>query len=201
MLLFLDTGIRSNEALSLREKDFDYEQKVIKVPAPFAKNTRARILPVSKQTAKAISTLIKENSIFEDTDYIFLSNYGEKVDPSWIRTRIINYGKHANITNIRVSPHAFRHTFSKFYILNGGDAFTLQRILDHSTMNMVRKYVQMNGEDIKAQHHQFSPINNLKTIKRMKSDEHGRSIRESGYRANPTKINTNLGKGKSRRTA
>ncbi|MFJ5713166.1 hypothetical protein [Neobacillus sp. NPDC093127] len=38
MLLFLDTGMRCNEALGLRKKDFDYEQKIIKVPAPLAKN-------------------------------------------------------------------------------------------------------------------------------------------------------------------
>jgi integrase/recombinase XerD len=159
LLLFLDTGIRLNEALGLTSKNFDYDQKIIKVPAPLAKNTKARILPLSKKTAKMIQILIKENSIFEDTEYLFLSNYGSKIDPSWIRARIKKYGQQAGITNIRVSPHIFRHTFSKFYILNGGDAFTLQRILDHSTMNTVRKYVQMNGEDIKQQHHQYSPIN------------------------------------------
>ncbi|MCM2535134.1 tyrosine-type recombinase/integrase [Neobacillus pocheonensis] len=161
MLLFLDTGIRCSEALGLTKKNFDYEQKTIKVQAGLAKNTHARILPLSKKTAKALNTLIKENGIFEDIDYIFLSNYGGKIDPSWVRSRIKTYGKQVKIDNIRVSPHTFRHTFSKFYILNGGDAFTLQRILDHATMNMVRKYVQMNGEDIKNQHHQYSPVNNL----------------------------------------
>ncbi|OLS39176.1 tyrosine-type recombinase/integrase [Bacillus sp. MRMR6] len=141
--------------------DFDYEQKIIKVPAYLAKNTNARILPLSKKIAKALNMLIKENRVFDDIDFIFLSNYGGKIDPSWVRTRIKEYGQKANIKDVRVSPHTFRHTFAKFYILNGGDAFTLQRILDHSTMNMVRKYIQMNGEDIKEQHHQFSPINNL----------------------------------------
>ncbi|MEH7121560.1 tyrosine-type recombinase/integrase [Neobacillus vireti] len=161
MLLFLDSGIRCNEALGLKIKDFNYDQGIIKVPASLAKNTHARILPISKKTAKSLKTLIKENSVFESQDYIFLSNYGQKIDPSWIRSRIKEYGKKADIKDIRVSPHTFRHTFSKMYILNGGDAFTLQRLLDHSTMNMVRKYIQMNSEDIKKQHHQFSPINNL----------------------------------------
>ncbi|CAM3912897.1 hypothetical protein GCM10009865_54380 [Aeromicrobium ponti] len=161
LLLFLDTGIRANEALGLTSKDFDYEQKIIKIPATLAKNTIARILPLSKKTAKMIHTLIKENSIFEDTEYIFLFNYGGRIDPSWVRSRIKKYGEQAGIQNIRVSPHTFRHTFAKFYILNGGDAFTLQRILGHSTMNMVRKYIQMNGEDIKQQHNQYSPINHL----------------------------------------
>ncbi|PWW20231.1 phage integrase family protein [Cytobacillus oceanisediminis] len=91
----------------------------------------------------------------------FLSNYGGRINPSWVRSRIKQYGDQAGLRDIRVSPHTFRHTFAKFYILNGGDAFTLQRILGHATMNMVRKYIQMNGEDIKQQHHQYSPINHL----------------------------------------
>ncbi|WP_043929823.1 tyrosine-type recombinase/integrase [Bacillus sp. EB01] len=161
MLLFLDTGIRANEALGLTISDFYSEQKMIRVPAPLAKNTSARILPLSKRTAKMIQTLIKENSVFEDTEHLFLSNYGGRIDPSWVRSRIKTYGEQAGITNVRVSPHTFRHTFAKFYILNGGDAFTLQRILGHSTMNMVRKYIQMNGEDIRQQHNQFSPLNDL----------------------------------------
>ena len=92
---------------------------------------------------------------------IFLSNFGEKLDSSGVRERIKDYGVKANIKNVRVSPHTFRHTFAKLYILNGGDPFTLQRILGHSSMNMVRKYIQMNGEDIKSQYHQYSPIQHL----------------------------------------
>ena len=162
MLLFLDTGIRCNEALGLKSREFDYEQKIIKVPASLAKNKNARLLPLSKQTAKALNMLVKENGAFEEQcDYIFLSNYGQKIDQSWVRQRIKKYGEQANIKDIRVSPHTFRHTFAKFYVLNGGDAFTLQRILGYSSMNMVRKYIQMNGEDIKKQHHHFSPINYL----------------------------------------
>ncbi len=163
MVLMLDTGIRIREAVELKEEYFDYEQKMIKVPAAIAKNNKARVLPLSKKTAKLIQTLIKENRamIFHHIDNIFISNYGEKLDPSNIRDKIREYGRMAKIKGVRVSPHTFRHTFTKFYILNGGDAFTLQRILDHSTMNMVRKYIQMTDDDIKIQHNQFSPITSL----------------------------------------
>lgn len=81
-----------------------------------------------RKKAKVLNMLIKENSVFEDSEYIFLSNYGGKIDPSWVRSRIKIYDNLANINNVRVSPHTFRHTFAKFYIFNGGDAFTLQCI-------------------------------------------------------------------------
>jgi integrase/recombinase XerD len=165
MILMLDTGIRVSEALGLTIQSFNYEQKTILVPASVAKNKKDRILPLSKKTAKIINILIKENSALKERcDNIFITYYGEKLMPNVIRGRLRDYGKQAEITGVRVSPHTFRHTFAKFYILNGGDAFTLQRILDHSTMNMVRKYIQMNNEDIKLQHNQFSPLKFLDKV-------------------------------------
>ncbi|MFL6556662.1 MAG: tyrosine-type recombinase/integrase [Bacillus sp. (in: firmicutes)] len=63
------------------------------------------------------------------------------------------------MTNKRVSPHTIRHTGALFYILNGGEPFTLQRILGHSHMNMVRRYVQMTNMDVQNQHSAHSPLN------------------------------------------
>lgn len=55
----------------MKTKDFDFEQRVITVPAALAKNTHARILPLSNKTAKAIKMLIKEISVFKGQDFIF----------------------------------------------------------------------------------------------------------------------------------
>ncbi|WP_257145359.1 tyrosine-type recombinase/integrase [Bacillus cereus] len=71
------------------------------------------------------------------------------------------YGHNARIEGVRVSPHTFRHTFAKYYLLNNGDVMTLQKFLGHSSIEMVRKYVNMTSKDIVIQHNKHSPINNL----------------------------------------
>ena len=45
---------------------------------------------------------------------------------------------------MRCSPHTFRHTFAKTFLVNGGDLFTLQKILGHSSLAVVRLYVELS---------------------------------------------------------
>jgi len=53
---------------------------------------------------------------------------------------------------VRTNPHTFRHTFAKLYLLNGGDLFSLQKILGHTTLDMVRRYVNPDTDEVKRQH-------------------------------------------------
>jgi integrase/recombinase XerD len=76
-----------------------------------------------------------------------------------IRDNMRLFGNVAGIKNKRCSPHTLRHTGALFYILNGGDPFSLQRILGHSHMNMVRTYIQLTNMDVQKQHNIHSPLN------------------------------------------
>ena len=71
------------------------------------------------------------------------------------------YGQKASITGVRCSPHTFRHTFAKNYLMNGGDIFSLQKILGHSSLASVRVYLNLFATDVKKQHLRFSPVDNL----------------------------------------
>ena len=50
-------------------------------------------------------------------------------------------------------------------LMCGGDVFSLQRILGHSSLDAVRVYVNMAQADIKAAHQRFSPADNMKLSK------------------------------------
>ena len=64
----------------------------------------------------------------------------------------------AEIEGVRVSPHTLRHTFAVMYIRNGGDSFSLQEMLGHSTLEMTRRYVHLASRDVAEQHKKFSPM-------------------------------------------
>ncbi|WP_366249982.1 site-specific integrase [Terribacillus aidingensis] len=142
MYLMLDTGMRINEVCELENHDIDFKTRAIILPAAKNKNRKPRILPLSNQVVKLLLELVAENKANFDTEYVFVSNIGTRYNPNSFRKRLNNYKDIAGITK-RVSPHVFRHMFCRNYILNGGDIFTLQRIVGHADISTTRKYIQL----------------------------------------------------------
>ncbi|WP_160910466.1 tyrosine-type recombinase/integrase [Halobacillus litoralis] len=156
--LMIDTGMRISEVGSLTKEQVDFEQRYIHLPSDKVKNRKGRYVPISPKVNKALYQLIAENSSVFNVSEVFLSVYGTPFQPGSFRKRLITYRDKAGVKGVRVSPHSFRHYFAKNYILNGGDPFTLQLILGHSDMQIVRRYIQMNRTEVQAKHHQFSPF-------------------------------------------
>jgi integrase/recombinase XerD len=156
MLLMLDTGMRINEVANVKTQNIDQKRMVITVPAEIAKNRKSRTIPISRKVMKMLLELHAENKqYFEESDYVFLTAYGEPIQPDTFGRRIYQYGKEAGLE--RATAHMFRHTFARDYLLNGGDLFTLQIILDHADISTTRRYIQMDDNHVKEQHLKFSP--------------------------------------------
>jgi integrase/recombinase XerD len=92
---------------------------------------------------------------------LLLNDKGLPFTENGVQQMLRRYGKKAGITGIRCSPHSFRHTFAKNYLMNGGDIFSLQKILGHSSLASVRIYLNLFATDVKKQHLRFSPVDNL----------------------------------------
>ena len=69
----------------------------------------------------------------------------------------------AGITDKRISPHIFRHTFAVRYLILGNDPFSLQELLGHEDLATVLNYMHMNDETRQAQKRKYSPGDHLPT--------------------------------------
>jgi integrase/recombinase XerD len=156
--VLLDTLVRVCELVDIKRQNVDLKTMSIRLEAADTKTRVGRVVPISARTAKLISEYMAETEDF-CSDYVFLTYEGEPISESTVRDNLRVYGQVAQIKNKRVSPHTLRHTGALFYIMNGGDPFSLQRILGHSHMNMVRRYVQMTNMDVQNQHSVHSPLN------------------------------------------
>lgn len=156
----LDTMVRVSELVAIKRENVHLDDGFVKLEATETKTRRARLVPLSARTISIIKEYLKETKEFE-SKYLILTYEGKPLSPDTIRWSLRQIGEAAEITNKRVSPHTFRHTGALMYIMNGGDPFSLQKILGHSHMNMVRRYIQMTDMDVKAQHDMFSPLNSI----------------------------------------
>jgi len=159
-LLLLDTGLRINEAVGLTLERIDFITYTLLVPSEVAKNRRFREVPISREVAELLKELYDESShYFGEIEHIFYNAYGEPYNADAFRKRLNRLKGKLGMK--RLSPHQFRHTFARSYLLNGGDLFTLQKILDHADINTTRKYVQMDLEHVRSQHNKYSPIRRI----------------------------------------
>ncbi|MCY9274533.1 tyrosine-type recombinase/integrase [Bacillus haynesii] len=157
MYLMLDTGLRPEEGTTVKISQFDFTRLIVVVPSYIAKNRRDREIPITREVAKMVKALYEEScQYFGPQEYVFINAYGQPFTSGAFRKRLNRMKK--NLRLDKVFPNMFRHTFARNYILNGGDIFTLQIILDHADIKTTRKYVQMSNEDVKAQHNKHSPV-------------------------------------------
>jgi integrase/recombinase XerD len=160
IFVLLDTLVRISELVTIKRSNVDLKGGFIQLEAGDTKTRKARTVPLSTKTIKLLKEYIKETEDFGD-EYLFLTYDGHQINHATVRINLRDYGRKAGITNKRVSPHTFRHTGALFYVMNGGDPFSLQKILGHTDMSMVRKYIQMTDTDVRRQHNAFSPINSI----------------------------------------
>ncbi|WP_411210257.1 hypothetical protein [Bacillus safensis] len=73
------------------------------------------------------------------------------------QNRVTYYGKQADIKGGRGSCHTFRHTFAKLSVKTGAGIFEL----GHTSIVMVRVYVNLFSDDVMDKHKYFSPLINL----------------------------------------
>jgi len=64
----------------------------------------------------------------------------------------------AGISGPKLGSHCLRHSLGKNYIADGGDAFTLMRIMRHRNIATTQKYVNLAMHDVVEQHHRHSPL-------------------------------------------
>ncbi len=162
LLLLLDTGIRVSELVNIKLEDVNLAEGWIKIKV--AKGGKERIVPVGSVVQKSLWKYInhfRSQPLTQKVTRLFLSDDGLPLTRSGIQQMLRRCGKRAGISGVRCSPHTFRHTFAKSYLINGGDIFSLQKILGHTSLASVRTYLNLFGTDIKKQHQKYSPADNL----------------------------------------
>lgn len=158
----LATGNRISTVCNIKIEDVDFDDNMININVQ--KSSRKHRIPLAPKLKSVLLEYIDEWLTDENgnhvTTYLFPSSY--TVNGSFPISRyalsqaIADYNISHGVN--KTSVHLFRHTFTKNWIINNGDLHSLQKILGHSSLNMVTKYANLWGEDLKPKVEQFSAL-------------------------------------------
>jgi integrase/recombinase XerD len=158
----LETGNRLNTILNILVGDIDLENGMVVMTT--TKNRKAQYNPISENLVKVLTEYIRMYQLKKD-EYLFINEYGEQMTRNSMQHAIARYNKARGVE--MTSIHAFRHTFAKYYITSGGDAFKLQRLLGHSSLDVTLNYVNLYSQDLKDGFDKHSILANFTENKRM----------------------------------
>ncbi len=162
ILVLLDTGLRAMELCKLCRKDIDIRSGKVEITHGYtggAKGGKGRTVYMGKSARRAVWRYLNEREDGDDPNApVFVGIYDRPLTPNALRHLIVSIAKRAGVTGAH--PHKFRHTMAITYLRSGGDVFTLQSLLGHGSLDMVRHYANIAQIDVEQAHRKASPVDN-----------------------------------------
>jgi len=155
----LDSGLRVSEVVSLRMENVDLDQGQLSVTG---KGNKERVVPIGSNAQKYLQRYIyhfRSEPVFPERDNVFLTSEGKPLTDNSLKLFFTRLKVKTGIE--RLHAHLLRHTFATYYLRNGGDLLSLQKILGHTSLEMVRVYSHLAEADVKVKHRRYSPMDRL----------------------------------------
>lgn len=165
IFLLVDTGLRISEAIGLRIGDVDRGNGSLTV---IGKGNKKRTVYMATTARRALWRYLEaERRLAGPEDPLFVSVGGNQsgggLGYSGCYEVVRNAGKLAGLPKeLRSSPHTLRHTFAVSFLRAGGNLFELQRLMGHTDLTVLRRYVTLAEADLVQAHRAASPADRMK---------------------------------------
>jgi len=133
------TGARKNEVIKAKWEDFNFEQKVWRIP--MSKSGKARYVPLSD----GVEQLLSNVPVFDGCDLVF-------PNPKTLKPYVSFYyawdtaRKSVGLGDVRV--HDLRHSFASFLVNAGRSLYEVQKILGHTQIKTTQRYAHLSQESL-----------------------------------------------------
>ncbi len=146
--LFLGTGIRVSECVSLNIADVNLEDNAFLVTR---KGGNQVMLYFPAEVAEALSAYLEERNKIEalpgHEDALFLSLQRRRITQRAVQQLVKKYAAVAAPLKPKISPHKLRSTFATNLYSATGDIYLVADVLGHSSVETTRKhYADMREE-------------------------------------------------------
>ena len=155
----LNCGSRAATVRAIQIRDVDLDGGMVFYR--HTKNRKAQVIPLCSAMVAILREYLRHRG-GEAADYLFCTETGSQLTENGLRKSIARYNTRRGVQ--KTSIHLFRHTFARKYLIDcGGDAFTLQKLLGHSTLAMTKHYCAIFDADLTKNYDNFSPLAQIKS--------------------------------------
>ena len=155
----LNCGSRAATVRAIQIRDVDLDGGMVFYR--HTKNRKAQVIPLCSAMVAILREYLRHRG-GETADYLFCTETGSQLTENGLRQSIARYNTRRGVQ--KTSIHLFHHTFARKYLIDcGGDAFTLQKLLGHSTLAMTKHYCAIFDADLTKNYDNFSPLAQLKS--------------------------------------
>ena len=146
--ILYNTGIRRAELINLKDSDFDFYSKTVKV---LGKGNKERIIPITEDLILEIKSYINiRNDFFENRTFLYtvVTDKGNKMYPKLVYNVVnMNLSKVSSIE--KRSPHILRHSIATHLADEDVDLNAIKTMLGHSNLSSTQIYTHNSVEKLK----------------------------------------------------
>ena len=95
----------------------------------------------------------------DNSPALFVTTEGDRLGYNGLREILRRRARQAGIKEPTL--HQFRRAFALNFLRNGGDVYSLQRLMGHSSLEILRRYLKLTDQDTQAAHAKYSPADRL----------------------------------------
>jgi len=147
-------GLRNSELCSLKVKDVDTDNNLVKVIG--GKFKKDRVVPMSKDCCKMVIRYLRDYGR-EKKKRLFVTLVRRNDYSGWALRKMVKVvAGRAGITK-RVYPHLFRHSFITHLIDRGANIVAVQHFAGHSNIQTTMLYTHLTPKRIQKEYEFYIP--------------------------------------------
>lgn len=153
----LDSGCRVAEFVKLDVGDLDMKTGALQVHQ--GKGRKDRVTFIGAKARKALSTYLAKRSGYTPADPMWITDEGTRLSLDGLENLLKRLAKRSGIKTCHA--HTFRRTFALWSLRSGMDIFSLQRLMGHSDLTVLRRYLALVERDLADAHRKYGAVDNM----------------------------------------
>lgn len=153
LLALLDTGCRRGEFAALNLGDLDLRTGAVTVRR--GKGGKRRVVFLGRQARRAMTRYLRHRPGALDGEPLWLTREGGRLSYDGLRQVVRRRANAAGVPE--PSLHSFRRAFALAMLRDGADVVSLQRMLGHADLSVLRRYLAQTTADLAKVHADHAP--------------------------------------------